>query len=174
MGQRRGYRNRRKYINMKQIQGYENYKITEDGVVYSSYTNSVKKPSNHRQGYFLIGLIKDNKEKKLLVHRLVAMTYLENPKGYKYVNHKDGDKKNNHVTNLEWVTSSDNQKHAYKTGLKVASRKTINNKIVINSENGVFYNSIKEASLIYGLEKSHLAQMLRGQIRNKTNLIYAK
>ena len=169
----RGYRNRRKFINMKQISGYENYKISEDGIVYSSYTNSVKRTSLHRQGYFLIGLYKDKVEKKMLVHRLVAMTYIDNPNGYKYVNHIDGDKKNNHIGNLEWVTSSDNQKHAYKNGLKIASRKTINNKIVINIENGVYYNSIKEAALVYGLGKSNLAQMLRGQVRNKTNLIYA-
>ena len=158
---------------MKQIPGYENYKITENGVVYSNFTNDIKKPSNHRQGYFLIGLSKDKKEIKLLVHRLVALTYLENPNGYKYVNHKDGNKRNNHVSNLEWVTSSQNQKHAYKNGLKVANRKMINNKIVIDTNNGIFYDSIKEAAKIKGLDKSHLAQMLRGQIRNKTSLIYA-
>ena len=169
----KGYRNRRKFINMKQIPGYENYKISEDGIVYSCYTDSVKKTSLHRQGYFLIGLYNDKKERKLLVHRLVALTYLENPNGYKYVNHKDGNKINNNVNNLEWVTSSENQKHAYKNGLKIANRKMINNKIVVDTNNGIFYDSIKEASIIKGIEKSHLAQMLRGQIRNKTSLIYA-
>jgi hypothetical protein len=158
---------------MKQIPGYENYKITEYGVIYSDYTNSVKRTSLHRQGYFLIGLYKNKKETKLLVHRLVALTYLDNLNEYKYVNHKDGNKKNNHISNLEWVTSSENQKHAYKNGLKIASRKTINNKIVLNIESGIYYNSVKEASLVYGLNKSHLAQMLRGQISNKTNLVYA-
>ena len=52
-------------------------------------------------------------------------------------------------------------------------RKTINNKILIDKSNGIFYNSIKEASKVVGLNQSHLAQMLRGQIINKTNLVYA-
>ena len=172
MAGHRGYRNR-KLINMKNIPGYENYKISDSGIVYSCYMNKIKKTSLHRQGYFMVGLYKDGQEKKWLVHRLVALTFIDNINGYKYVNHKDGNKKNNHISNLEWVTSSENQKHAYENHLKIASRKTINNKIVLDTSNGVFYNSIKEAADIIGLEKSHIAQMLRGVIRNKTNLIYA-
>ena len=158
---------------MKQIPGYENYKISENGIVYSSYIRRIKRTSLHRQGYLMVGLSKDGIETKLLIHRLVALTHLKNPNDYKYVNHKDGNKKNNHISNLEWVTSSENQKHAYKNGLKIASRKTINNKILIDKSNGIFYNSIKEASKVVGLNQSHLAQMLRGQISNKTNLVYA-
>jgi hypothetical protein len=55
--------------------------------------------------------------KKYLVHRLVAETYLENPKGFEFVNHKDGNKQNNSVDNLEWVTRSENMLHAHQTGL---------------------------------------------------------
>ena len=169
----KGYRNRRKFINMKQIPSYENYKISEYGIVYSCYIHKIKRTSLHRQGYLMVGLTKDGIEKKWLIHRLVALTHIDNPNGYRYVNHIDGDKKNNHISNLEWVTSSENQKHAYKNGLKIASRKMINNKILLDTSNGVFYNSIREASSIIGLEQSHLAQMLRGQVRNKTTLIYA-
>ena len=158
---------------MKQIPGYENYKISEYGIVYSCYIHKIKRTSLHRQGYLMVGLTKDGIEKKWLIHRLVALAHIDNPNGYRYVNHIDGDKKNNHISNLEWVTSSDNQKHAYKNGLKIASRKMINNKILLDTSNGVFYNSIREAASIIGLEQSHLAQMLRGQVRNKTTLIYA-
>jgi len=52
------------------------------------------------------------------VHRIVAQTWVKNPKSKPHVNHKDGDKLNNHASNLEWVTQSENQKHAYETGLQ--------------------------------------------------------
>lgn len=71
-------------------------------------------------GYENITLRIDGKTKVCSVHRLVAKTFLQNPNNYKAVNHIDGNKLNNNLSNLEWCSYSQNMKHAYKTGLKVA------------------------------------------------------
>lgn len=64
-----------------------------------------------------VSLWKDKKEKSFLVHRLVAMAFLPNPDNKATVNHKDGNPRNNHVTNLEWATYKENNNHAFNTGL---------------------------------------------------------
>lgn len=71
-----------------------------------------------RCGYLRVGFPIDNKVKYISIHRLVAIAFIPNPENKPEVNHKDGDKTNNRVDNLEWVTSSENQLHSYKNGLQ--------------------------------------------------------
>lgn len=97
---------------MKQYKN-TNYYITEDGRVYSTVTNKYLK-LNNAQRYLQVSLGKRNTSQ---VHRLVAECYCENPNGYKEVNHIDGNKTNNHYTNLEWCSRSQNAQHAYDNGL---------------------------------------------------------
>lgn len=70
-----------------------------------------------KQGYYQVG-IGGKKGKIYMLHRLIAEVWCDNPNGYKIVNHKDGNKGNNTPSNLEWCTSSQNNKHAFDTGLK--------------------------------------------------------
>ena len=100
------------------IEGNQHYYISDEGYVYSEKSNKLLKYRRSTDGYWNYGLSFRKKLKFVSAHRLVALTYLTiNP--YKpYVNHKDGNKSNNHFSNLEWVTPSENIKHAYKTGLK--------------------------------------------------------
>ena len=72
---------------------------------------------NNGNGYFKVHLFKNGRTKDKYIHRLVAEAFISNPENKKEVNHKDGDKANNFVENLEWVTPSENQKHACKIGL---------------------------------------------------------
>ena len=86
------------------------YYVTEDGKVFSKAwgkTKELKLYTRPKQGYVTctVGY----------VHRLVAETYLDNPMDKAEVNHKDGNKANNHISNLEWVTSSENKTHAFQS-----------------------------------------------------------
>ena len=76
-----------------------------------------------KDGYSYVVLYKNKKRKHFKVHRLVAMAFLKNPKNKPEVNHKQGIKSDNRVTELEWNTTSENVQHAYDTGLKTAWNK---------------------------------------------------
>ena len=97
----------------KPIIGYENlYKINNYGEVLSLRSNKILKPNNNGIGYFIIQLCKNGKRKNYLIHRLVAEHFLDNPNNLAEVNHKDEDKSNNFVNNLEWC------KHKYNMNYK--------------------------------------------------------
>ena len=98
---------------IKPIIGYENlYKINNYGEVLSLRSNKILKPNNNGIGYFIIQLCKNGKRKNYLIHRLVAEHFLDNPNNLPEVNHKDEDKSNNFVNNLEWC------KHKYNMNYK--------------------------------------------------------
>lgn len=92
--------------------------ITKDGRVFTYRRNwkkwSEQKKRPHSNGY-LRGVIAGKDE---YIHRLVAKAFVPNPRGLKEVNHKDGNKENNNADNLEWCTRSENNRHAFKTGLR--------------------------------------------------------
>ena len=69
------------------------------------------------KGYAYVGIHKNGKQKKVHVHALVAKAFIPNPEGKTQINHIDGDKSNNRVENLEWVSPSENIQHALETGL---------------------------------------------------------
>lgn len=96
---------------MRSLDRYVNTKINNNEKVLKK--GKILIPHKNIHGYYRINL----KQKKYSVHRLVAETFLENPNNYPCVNHKDGNKLNNNVDNLEWCTRSANTKHAYKLGL---------------------------------------------------------
>lgn len=97
--------------------GLPKHCITTNGKVFSLISNRFL--SNCVRGeYISIGLYVNGCRKTFSVHRLVAMAYIPNPEKKPIVNHKDGDKFNNQVSNLEWCTASENAIHAVETGLK--------------------------------------------------------
>lgn len=81
---------------------------------------------NKESGYVVIGM----RSRMYYLHRIVAITFLDNPDGLPEVNHKDGDKLNNHVGNLEWVSRKGNAEHASKMGLMAHSGRAGNSKLV--------------------------------------------
>lgn len=107
------------------IPGYgKRYMILSSGVIFNEKMNMMATQKSN-SGYELVHLSLDGKRKAYTMHRLVAMTFLPNPNSLPYINHKDGDKFNNDVNNLEWVTAEENCKHAHVTGLLV--RKGVKN-----------------------------------------------
>lgn len=106
----------------KDIEGYEGlYQVSNLGNVRSYNKGqqwNVLKPCVNTWGYEFVHLFKNKKVKNAVIHRLVAQTFICNPENKKCVNHIDGNKKNNHVKNLEWTTHGENNKHALEQGLR--------------------------------------------------------
>lgn len=95
----------------------KNYDITKNGKCINKATGKVKNTFISANGYERVSLWYKGKHKNMSIHRMVAMKYLENPNNYEYINHKDGNKLNNNVNNLEWCTAKENMQHAYKNNL---------------------------------------------------------
>lgn len=106
-----------------QINGYDNYFIDEQGKVFNIATNRYLKGSIGENGYLYYRLSKNNKKKMYYAHRLVAEYFIDNPNKYEVVNHIDGNKLNNNIDNLEWVSYSENTKHAHDNDLISFPRK---------------------------------------------------
>ena len=92
--------------------------VSPDGRALYAKTMKPAKLHDNGKGYMQIHTSRDGKQYMRYIHRLVAECYLDNPNGLREVNHKDGNKRNNSVENLEWCTSRENHLHAYRTGLK--------------------------------------------------------
>lgn len=103
---------------LKVLDLFSGYTIREDGVVTSRFGRTIN-PQVGRNGYIRVELWSNGRGRKYLLHRLLAAAFIPNPEGKPQVNHIDGDPANNDLGNLEWVTQSENQLHAYRTGLQV-------------------------------------------------------
>jgi hypothetical protein len=102
---------------MRQLSEASAYYVTEDGRVWSSHTNRYLKPTYNHKGYAYVKLGRGKSTTKS-VHSLVLLAYVGvRPEGMQ-INHKDGDKTNNALINLEYCTPSENIKHALRTGLR--------------------------------------------------------
>ena len=96
------------------IAGYEGrYSVSTNGEVFSYLTEKMLRPGRCSQGYVTVNLRKAGASKSHYVHILVARAFLENPERKLTVNHKDGKRARNILSNLEWATFSENHKHAY-------------------------------------------------------------
>lgn len=112
-----GYEGFYQVSNIGRVRSLDRDMIDKNGIGYS-LKGSIRKISCTGKGYQNIGLSKDGEQKTFFIHRLVAESFIPNPKNLPIVNHIDGDTHNNHVSNLEWVTQSENINHAIKIGNK--------------------------------------------------------
>lgn len=105
------------WANLK-LDGFNNkYQVSNYGRIRIKKSGYLKKLSLNGNGYFIVHLSNRVKKKKALVHRLVAEAFIDNPNSYPIVNHKNGNKTDNRVDNLEWCTNKMNVEHAWKSGL---------------------------------------------------------
>ena len=120
---------------VKKSKTWFNYCCSEDGRVFRINTKKEMKQNPHGiSGYLSFRGCHNNKPENLWVHKIVAECWVENPNSLlcDQVNHKDGNKINNHKDNLEWVTASQNQQHALKTGLKQSTEDLYNSALTNN------------------------------------------
>lgn len=168
----------------KDIKGYENiYQVSNTGKIKRIEKNKeLKQAPNKRNGYLYIHLSGNGVNKVIRVHKLVAETFIPNPENKPQVNHIDGDKTNNRVENLEWVTNGENQIHAFKNNLQKGNFEHPNSKLTLEQ---VLYikNNCIVGSKIYGIQtlakkfnvcNSTIKQIIQGKSYkyvNKTNSI---
>lgn len=143
----------------KPVKGYESlYLVSETGELFSLYKKMKMKQTINDRGYKSVSLCKNGVRKVREVHRIVAETFIKNTIcGYSEVNHIDGNKINNSISNLEWVTKGDNLKHTY----RVLGRKTVGKRVRC-VDTGEIYESSKEAELKTGINSSAIRQVTCG------------
>ena len=157
---------------MKEIKNYENYIVSKDGRIYNKITSKKIKPSPDTRGYLQVKIYKNGKGITRKLHRLIAETYLPNTYNKPQINHIDGNKVNNSLENLEWITCADNMKHSWEIGLRNHCRK-VASKIVIDTQTGVFYDSAKELAKLLNMRYQTLIYYLNNDNKIKTNYKYA-
>ena len=150
----------------KDIKDYEDlYTISNYGKIKRKKDNYIFKENKNSRGYRVITLTKNKIEKSYSVHRLVAETFIPNIYNLPQINHKDGNKMNNKVNNLEWCNQSYNMKHAYKNGLEIKKCKKVN-QYDLDNNLIMTWNSVKEASKKLGI-KSQKIYLVCNSKRNK-------
>lgn len=151
-------------IKWKAIKECEGYYISEQGEVLSFREKNTKHPKGYilkprigKQGYARVYLTDNQgKRKDYKIHRLVATYYLDNPSNLPIVNHKDGNKTNNHISNLEWCTYTHNSLHSYATGLCTQEHRGTKVKI-----GDVIYPSILKASESLGVSRKTIYNRIK-------------
>ena len=139
----------------KPIVGFDNYVVSNKGIVINTETNEIKAQFLDKKGYPYVTLCKNGKLKSIKVHRLVAMAFIDNTENKPEINHINGIKTDNRVENLEWCTSKENSVH--KT--EVLGKGNI--RPVRCVETGIIYRS--------GLYASKLCKTSSGAISNSCN-----
>ena len=166
--------------NWHSIIGYEGYyEINNTGVVKSlerkikvnkrsrKISSTIMKVRINNCGYAEVRLTKNKISKTTFIHILLAKVFIPNPTDKPEVNHINGNKLDNRLINLEWVTHSENMKHAYENGLIKKAKQ------VIDTCSGKEFSSTREAAKVYGINFSTLKNYLNGCIKiNPTCLQY--
>ena len=170
----------------KDIKGYEGlYQISNYGRVkrvptevwnghtYFEYKGKVLKVLKNKNGYNAVCLCKHGKVKRVYIHRLVAEAFIENPSNHSEINHKDENKENNHIDNLEWCDRSYNNTYggrAQKIGEKLKEKYTYEKnpaarKIYCKTTQEIF-SCIKEAAEKYGIHSTSISHALKGDTKS--------
>lgn len=167
----------------RDVKGYEGlYQVSNDGYVRSLpdidclgrfKCGKIIKPGHREDGGRTVLLCRNSVEKNAKVHRLIAKAFLKNPKNKPQVNHKDGNRSNNHVTNLEWCTGSENAIHSYrvlkrmpallgKKGILSKTSRRVSG-ISICGKKRLLFTSVTEASAYVKVSYSAVARCARGE-----------
>ena len=173
-------------MKCKLIQDFPNYRIREDGVIESCYkfkTNiptdvwrEVKPIYDKSCGYLIVTLCHEGVRKNKRVHRLIAESFIPNPQNKAHVNHIDGNKLNNTITNLEWNTPKENTNHSIKLGLHDPSRLRNSAVIQICKDSGktiAEFFSIHEAERSTGIANQNIWKVCNGKRKTAGNYVWA-
>lgn len=161
----------------KELSISQNYLINEEGCVKRKWNDKVLTQSKQKNGYLTVGINIGDKYKRCYIHRLVAEAFLPNPNNYTDVNHKDYNKENNCVSNLEWCSRSNNLKHSYNYSNRDKNREHMKELATFNHEKMkksvsqyslageliTTYSSIREAADATGIAMQNISAVARGE-----------
>ena len=154
----------------KEISGYDGlYEVSDTGLVRSLKFGKTRilKPRKRRDGYLSVMLCKDSKYKIMFVHRLVASAFIPNPQNLDTVNHKNEDKHNNNISNLEWMTLADNQNYGTRNKrIAEAHSKQVQQLDKKTGELLATFPSIQEAERQTGIADSNICSCCRGKLKS--------
>lgn len=157
--------NKQLWVN---ILGYPNYDLREDGLVKNIKTGRILKQCDNSSGYRTLNLYNNGKRRSVSAHVLVAENFCDGYKPGLEVNHKDGNKHNNHYSNLEWETRGGNQSHAYKAGLNYGPK----HRPVRVIETGEVFPSIKDCARSIGGHDRNISRCLSGNAKSYRSLTF--
>ena len=138
------------------------YSISDTGEIRKDTNNYILSQST-QQDYKFVTLLIEGKQKRMRVHRLVAETYIDNPDNKPYVNHINGQRDDNNVENLEWVTPSENTQHAVVTGLMNSGRKKAVIQYNLDGIKMMTFESATEAARQTGSSQSKICSCCKRQ-----------
>lgn len=145
----------------RQVEDFPRYDVSNEGRVRNNKTGRIMKNQVKSNGYAVLTLRIDKTPHTQAVHQLVANAFIENERNGCDVNHKDGNKLNNRVDNLEFCTRRENIRHAFSTGLKKPSRQIKVRVIETNQE----FESIRECARALGVLQNSICYCLNGKQR---------
>lgn len=143
----------------RDLKGHEQYLVSSCGRIKNKKTGRIYVGSVNNRGYVRFDLCENGKRFVVAAHRVVAEAFLPTSPGRDYVNHKDGDKTNNNIDNLEWCTPKENSVHAY----TILGRQANNKKAVKCLDTGIVYESAMDAERKTGIKNTNINRCCTGQ-----------
>ena len=149
-----------------EIEGFENYEVSNLGKVRNMKTGRILKPSLNHNGYLRLWLYENNKRKHLFFYLFIATTFIDNPEGKPCVNHIDENKLNNDLNNLEWCTVRENNVHGTRT--KRIAEKRFKKVIQLDLNNNVLseFESMKQAERETGVLVCNISSCCSGRSKS--------
>lgn len=142
-----------------EIPEFPNHLISTYGRVFALNSGQILKPRPSGWGYLQVVLYKNARHHSVTIHKIMGEVFLDRFPGAIEVNHKNGDKSDNHISNLEWVTKGGNNLHAVRTGLRTPRRTAV--RII---ETGEEFRSIRECARYLGMYPTTISAQLNGRL----------
>jgi NUMOD4 motif/HNH endonuclease len=148
------------------IQDFTRYAVSDRGQVKNLITDRILKQRNSTHGYHYVFLYRKDLKKNMRIHRLVAVAFLENLEALPVVDHLNGIKTDNRISNLNWVSQLENTRRAYAMGLYDKSIKKSSSPVNLVTSTGVFvkqFDSYSEAAQHLGIYRAGISNVILGK-----------